>query len=155
MSKIHGLTPSGRILRRVDRFLRCLQEELSAINASVFNTSLIELKSIKTLKLNLSAPFSPFFSSDNFILNLSSCQFTDLRHADGVCLWPPLHIFAEHPPSLHCTGCHLSSTPTLVESWQCWHAAAVLRCHWNQFWKMRHSPVLPSFQNKSLEEAQK
>lgn len=62
MSRIHGLTSHGRILRHADRFLRCLQEELSEINASVFSTSLIELSSIKTLKLNLSAPVSPLFS---------------------------------------------------------------------------------------------
>lgn len=62
MSWIHGLTSRGRILRRVDRFPRCLQEELSEINASVFSTSLIELSSIKPLKLNLSAPISPLSS---------------------------------------------------------------------------------------------
>lgn len=70
VSRIHGLTPRGRILRRVDRFLRCLQEELSEINASAFNASLIELRSIKTLKLNLSAPFSPL--SSHFVWQLYS-----------------------------------------------------------------------------------
>lgn len=62
VSQIHGLTSHGRILRRAERYLRCLQEELSEINASVFSTCLIELSSIKALKLSLSTPVSPLFS---------------------------------------------------------------------------------------------
>lgn len=88
MSRIHGLTSRGRILRHVDRFPRCLQEELSEINASVFSTSLIELSSMEPLKLNLSAPISPLALPDIFILNSSSCRFTHLRHAAAP------HVFA-------------------------------------------------------------
>lgn len=121
MSRIRGLTSHGRILRRADSFLGCLQEELSEINASVFSTSLIELSSIKPSKWTCQLPslLSSVVLSDIFILGSGYFRrllFTDPWHPGLVCLWRVVHIVAEQPrcqrkaQSLQCTCGRLSGT---------------------------------------------
>lgn len=143
MSRIHGLTSHDRVLRRADRFLRCLQEELSENNVLVFSTSLIELSSIKTLKLNLSAPVSPLFSCLvwHFILDPGSFWKVPTHRslASRVCV-PltrcPHCCWGASLPKKKLILCseHVADyqEPVLIlESCLHWHTA-VVHHHWNQ-----------------------
>lgn len=155
MSRIHGLTPRGGILWRVDRCLRRLREELSEINASVFNASLIELRSIKTFKLNQSAPFSPlashlvwqFYSKFKFLpIHRSSPSRRSLPLTCSTQLCRTASIFALRPAAIY-QRLLLSSSRDSVDTPRVRFAAIEM-----SFGQMRHLPIFPPLKNKSMEE---